>query len=47
MVQLTGGNIQEVNEVDSKVVYTRKSGEQLDFLQALQAVFQYWEQEFS
>ncbi len=47
VIHLSGGNIQEVNEDVSKVVYTRKSGQQLDFLPALQAVFQYWKQEFS
>ncbi len=45
-IHLTGGNIQEVNEDLSKVVYTRKSGQQLEFLPALQAVVQYWEREF-
>ena len=41
VIHLTGGNINEVNEDVSKVVYTRKSGQQLDFLPALQAVVQY------
>jgi hypothetical protein len=45
-IHLTGGNIQEVNEDLSKVVYTRKSGQQLEFLPALQAVVKYWEREF-
>jgi hypothetical protein len=45
VAHLTGGNIQKVNEKASKVVYTRKSGQQLDFLPALQAVFQYWDQD--
>jgi hypothetical protein len=45
-IHLTGGNIQAINEGTSKVVYTRKSGQQLDFLSALRAVVQYWEQEF-
>ena len=47
LIYLTGSNIQKVSEGASKVVYTRKSGQQLDFLPALRAVVQYWEQEFS
>jgi len=47
VIRLTGGNIQEVSEDISKVVYTRKSGQQLDFLPALEAVVQYWKKEFS
>jgi hypothetical protein len=45
-IHLTGGNIQEMNEDVSKVVYTRKSGQQLEFLPALKAVVQYWNQKF-
>lgn len=47
VLHITGGNIQEVNETAYRVVYTRKSGQQLDFLPALKAVIQYWEQELT
>jgi len=46
-VKLTGGNIKNVGEGISKVVYTRKSGQQFDFFPALEVVVQYWDKEFS
>lgn len=47
VIHITSGNIQEITKVDSKIVFTRKSGQQESFLCALRAVVQYWERESS
>lgn len=43
-VQLTSNNIQIVSEEAAKVVYTKKSGEQMDFFPALKEVVNFWKQ---
>ena len=51
-IQLTSGTIQELHEEylngeDSKIVYTTKTGEQFDFLPALNSVVEFWKNEFA
>ena len=51
-IQLTSGTIQELHEEyltgeDSKIVYTTKTGEQFDFLPALNSVVKFWKNEFA